>query len=382
MSVAGPTSFSCPHCAVNYPFKAALVGKAIRCKACQGVFRLRSDGLAERVVEAVAPVVATSSSGASAPPAPAAPEESKERSRSGRLLVTAKQDDLRKQMAASLAESMGKALESGAVKAEEKKAKTDSFAKTPEGQKRSRKVILTGEGERAAENDRRWLLGSLAALVVIIALIWVLNHENSREKAVDAYVSEVSARDNVYGKRAQAIVNRAWIIAPALNRPAVDPVIGADNPTFSAIITIPASALAPLVKLKGHRFYRDLGLWAEPANLAKIQSKTLSGTPASTVLKSLANGGLDDDNLAILDQLLHGEPSPTAKDTLAKLIDDLPPKIKICRVHGTQGSSLIDIGGGYRIRSGPFTGTLVAFEGPGWSGEWRMLDFTLAQPGH
>ncbi len=382
MSLVGPTSFSCPHCVANYPFKAALVGKAIRCKSCQGVFRLRPDGLAERVMEAPAPAASGSGSGVTSAPPPPAPELAKDNARSGRLQVTSQQDDLRKQMAANLAESMGKALESDAVKAEEKKTKTGAQGKTSEGKKRSGKVILTGEGERAAENDQRWLLGGLAALVVLIGLIWVLTRENSREQAVDAFTAEVPTSDNVYGKRAQAIVNRAWIIAPALNRPGVDPIIGADNPIFSTISTIPASALAPLVKLKGQRFYRDLGLWIEPANLPKVKSKALSGTPASAVLKNLANGGLDDDGLAILDQLLHGEPSPATKDILERLVDDLPPKIRICRVHGAQGSSLIDIGGGYRIRSGPFTATLVAFEGPGWSGQWRVLDFTLAQPGH
>ena len=54
-------TFPCPHCGQVYPLKPVLVGKVVRCTACKNPFRLREDGIADRIE------VADSSSGANTP---------------------------------------------------------------------------------------------------------------------------------------------------------------------------------------------------------------------------------------------------------------------------------------------------------------------------
>ena len=54
------TTFACPHCAAIYPLKPVLIGRAVRCTTCRNPFRLRPDGVADKVVE-VAPGATTRS---------------------------------------------------------------------------------------------------------------------------------------------------------------------------------------------------------------------------------------------------------------------------------------------------------------------------------
>ncbi|TVR17454.1 MAG: hypothetical protein EA401_00435 [Planctomycetota bacterium] len=47
-------TFNCPHCGAVYPFKPALVNRAVRCSACKEPFRLQANGAAEKVNVAAA----------------------------------------------------------------------------------------------------------------------------------------------------------------------------------------------------------------------------------------------------------------------------------------------------------------------------------------
>ena len=42
-------TFVCPHCGHTYPFKPALIDKAVRCTTCKNAFRLGADGIAAKV---------------------------------------------------------------------------------------------------------------------------------------------------------------------------------------------------------------------------------------------------------------------------------------------------------------------------------------------
>ncbi|MCS6969674.1 MAG: hypothetical protein RMM29_07695 [Planctomycetota bacterium] len=73
-----PESFACPWCGARYPFKPALVGKAVRCPACKNAFQLQADGSVRRV-QVAAPAATGAASGSAAaapapPPAAAAPK--------------------------------------------------------------------------------------------------------------------------------------------------------------------------------------------------------------------------------------------------------------------------------------------------------------------
>ena len=42
-------TFVCPYCAASYPRKPVLVGRAVRCTTCKNAFRLREDGIADKI---------------------------------------------------------------------------------------------------------------------------------------------------------------------------------------------------------------------------------------------------------------------------------------------------------------------------------------------
>ncbi len=42
-------TFACPYCAASYPRKPVLVGRAVRCTTCKNAFRLREDGIADKI---------------------------------------------------------------------------------------------------------------------------------------------------------------------------------------------------------------------------------------------------------------------------------------------------------------------------------------------
>ena len=160
-------TFACPHCGASYPRKPVLVGRAVRCTTCKNAFRLREDGIADKVemdpvpappapvtpapeapvaarpapaplpspeapVKPGAPKLATGwglNLEVEEPPAPAAPvgpppaairsplpKEVAPTRKSERM--TAQQLDARRAMSATLASSMTEALKSEAVKRE------------------------------------------------------------------------------------------------------------------------------------------------------------------------------------------------------------------------------------------------------------------------
>lgn len=69
-------TFACPHCGASYPRKPVLVGRAVRCTTCKNAFRLRDDGIADKVeMDAPAPAAAQPAAPAPQPvtPPPAVP---------------------------------------------------------------------------------------------------------------------------------------------------------------------------------------------------------------------------------------------------------------------------------------------------------------------
>src|SRR4051812_22101468 len=48
-------TFKCPHCGMSYPVKPVLIGRTVRCTSCKLAFRLREDGIADKVEAEVPP---------------------------------------------------------------------------------------------------------------------------------------------------------------------------------------------------------------------------------------------------------------------------------------------------------------------------------------
>jgi hypothetical protein len=79
-------TFVCPYCSASYPRKPVLVGRAVRCTTCKNAFRLREDGIADKIEMAEAapaqpPAPSVAAPAPIQPPAPiptSVPKESRE----------------------------------------------------------------------------------------------------------------------------------------------------------------------------------------------------------------------------------------------------------------------------------------------------------------
>ncbi len=420
-------TFDCPHCGAKYPLKPVLIGKTVRCTACKNAFRLREDGIADKVAPSAA-------AGVSAPPTPAAPltatksvtvspaptkptiEPTPNQPQSARLQIstpkaglTRQQLEARKAMSESLKATMDDALgleeleaadatpgkpgtERQAKAGTERKGKSSAFLKSV-GQKTGKKpgktpAILTNEGEREAANSRRWLAGLVVTIVVVGLLLMAALHKNERSAAVAAFTVELPSRDLRYGARLEAIQARAWVntITPFIDLPA---------PRISSQHDIPATSLEPLRRLKGLTYVATAERWVTPevaAGLAKVpaagQEKIDTKLErdgaiqitAKTLRKELSAANLGDDEMTIV-MLLLTQPSASAEASkLAALVTQGNlPTIHWCTVSGRKGMYVIDTGQGYHTSTADYLGILVSFSGDGWPCGWRFMTLAAAK---
>jgi hypothetical protein len=132
--------------------------------------------------------------------------------------MTKAQEDARRAMAESLRSSMGEALKAEAVQAEadaagdapqKPGAKSDrkrpsGLFKPPKDPKKAGKgpAILTGEGEREAEIQRRWWIAGAVAVAAVALLVFLFTRTGERTDALRAFTAELPAKDNRYGAAA------------------------------------------------------------------------------------------------------------------------------------------------------------------------------------
>ena len=405
-------TFVCPHCGQQYPLKPVLVGKVVRCTACKQAFKLRMDGIADKVE----PVAST-------PSAPTAPTEARSgeqgnagdnagqtktpppaSSRSGGKTLTQGQIEARRQMAESLRAAVGDALkneEAAAPATLEKpgKPKTERTAKpgstTEAGGERKRSdrkptssflkpkdpklagkgpAVLTGEGEREAANDRRWWLTLVIALVVVSGLVFAATRTGGQTAALQAFTEVVPAQDNRYGARLEAIQARAW-------QPQIAAFVDLPSPRLSGVREIPGATLdQTLAPLKGLTWVPTAKRWTapdkvdwllnqlkdEPKNLvARIDRAGIVVVTADQLERALAAATLSETEIALIQTLIT---SPLG----AKLRDGNAPTIRWCSLSGRDGTLLFDPGQGYKTRTTDYQGILAQFQGEGWPSEWRI----------
>ena len=423
-------TFDCPHCGAKYPLKPVLIGKTVRCTSCKNAFRLREDGLADKVetpptarvtapapvpvpAPAPAPVAAAPVAAAPAAPRPVtpaapAPAKKPEDPPSARLQTTTpkagltrQQLEARKAMADSLKATMDDALGLDEVEppaaasgkpGTERKSKpgTERSSKSSNINPASKKpgkspAILTNEGEREAANSRRWLIGGILVALVVGLLIMVASREDERSAAVAAFTAELPANERRYGARIEAIQARGWIadITPFIDLPA---------PRLSSQRQIPAASLEPLTKLKGLTYVAVAERWVTPGVAAwlakqppaaketfetKLERDGAIQVTVKSLRKALAAANLGDDEMTIVMRLLT---QPTATANAPKFAELLAqgrlPTIHWCTVSGRKGLYLIDPGQGYRTETADYQGFLMSFSGEGWPSGWRFM--TLA----
>ena len=405
-------TFDCPHCGAKYPVKPVLIGKTVRCTSCKNAFRLRGDGIADKVeMTAAAPASAPVSVAQAAEPPKAAPrpDPKTESPPTSRLNVptpkagmTVQQVAAQKAMSDNLKAAMGDALgldepepetpeksaKPGTERvANERKSKSSSFQKTAGKKPGKSPAILTNEGEREAANSRRWLMGFIGVIVVFGLIFWAANHQNERVAAVAAFTTELPASATRYGARIEAIRARAW-----LND--ITAFIDLPSPRISSEREIPSASLEPLAKLTGLTYVASASRWVAPETAAwlakqpaipsdKLNAKferdgTIQVTLAA-LRKELSAANLGDDEMTIVLAMLTQPSTGSAVKFGELLTSGHLPTIRWCTVSGRGGTYIFDRGQGYGYPVADYRGVLVSFAGEGWPTGWRFMTLAIAK---
>jgi hypothetical protein len=455
-------TFACPHCGATYPRKPVLVGRAVRCTTCKNAFCLREDGIADAVslgdppvaqpeaqtaapatpkpAEPTAPQPVPKPTANTPPPAnnpppklstgwgidlsvevedpaPIAAENSPAVARETESLakspsapppnstrklerLTARQMDARREMAATLATSMGEALKSESVKREEKSAKSKVSTEGKVG--KIGPAVLTGQGVTEARESKKFILYSLVAIIVIAALWWLIFTNSPQQAALAAFTIEVDTQRIRSGQRIQAIQERAWLVGLPPAQIGVPPVIdmhdarigaarsislAAGAPAFASIkdlvpvepgpVWVPADRVAELEQYRSEDqkekdfiatvLKREKVAVSHPALLQKIQELT----------------GMNADDVQIIDLFLRGRTSTTATEGHNDIVKrwiagDIPAKCEIIRFSGNKGLMLLSRGQTYKTNEVTYEGQLLRFVGQGWPEEWKILTLSTA----
>jgi hypothetical protein len=398
------TTFQCPHCQATYPLKPVLVGKVVRCTSCKNPFRLGPDGVAVKV-DGTAAIPAKPQ--VPAPPAKAAADpQPPTRRQSERIALSGKQVDQRKAMADSLSTAMGDALRAEAAAqtadgAQAGKPPTDRKARSARlgaegGKRKPGPAALTGEGEREAANLRQWALGAVAVVALLGLLGWLLTYDGPRRQALDDFTAVVPAQDNFYGRRAEAIVARAWPTAAYPGAPGVAPFIDLPKARLGRVQSAPGTALADARdRIKDLTWIDPPGLWvnlaadgrriaaAAPGREAFLReaarSKLIVLDPAG-LRRALVSNGRDELVAQVAVAVVAGERTAGRSDLGALLAAKPPERVECCTFEGASGLVLIDTGSGYQTRERPFRGVMVRFIGEGWPQGWRVLELEATAP--
>jgi hypothetical protein len=324
-------TFACPHCGASYPRKPVLVGRAVRCTTCKNAFRLREDGVADKVeMDAPAPAQPTPAPAVPTPgpaPAPSAPAPSPKPEIAGKPgapklastgwgldldveveepakaakaaaaapavkseppppaavksplpkdgparkseRMTAQQQEARRSMAATLASSMSEALKSEAVKREEQGVKSKAKVEGRVG--KIGPAVLTGQGVEEAKSNRLLLVGSLGVLLVLGGLYWLVFTDSPERAGLSAFTAEVAPARIRSGERVPTIQARAWLTGLPPAFVGVPPLIDLRDARFGSTRTINLTAAKELfASLKGLVPVEPGPVWVPPERLAAV----------------------------------------------------------------------------------------------------------------
>jgi hypothetical protein len=420
-------TFACPHCGVSYPVKPVLIGRTVRCTTCKQAFRLREDGIADKVVADVPPPQPTAPApafGVVPPPTPApqpaaapafvvvppaAPAPTPARpatATSGRIETSRikgrelneQQREARRTLAANLTTAATEALRAESVKREEaheKKKVSDRLAKAAKAARPTGKdgqvgdigpAVLTDTGGKEHRNNLVWMGGCLGFLVLVGLIVWLSRMTSAEERALTTYTAEVPKERSRYGERLVAIQERALLRnAP----PLVD--TGSLHVHASRRVKIGLAKKA-LEDVKGMKFLGTPPVWAK-AELAgsvrsqwnprfdtrsmveKLNANERLVVDEATVKKGFLDAGLDAEAFDLYMTLVRGRPTPDHVATVERIQNgEVPDAIEIAAFNGSHGLLLVERGREYRTKPVSYEGRLIRFIGSGWDDTWKILD--------
>lgn len=309
---------------------------------------------------------------------------------------TEQMEAARAKIAADLAAVAAKAANSETAKREERKSERipkvgSGAAAKPgsDGKQRTRKIVLTDEGMRLHRERLMWVVGSVVAVGVIVLLMMVFSFRSGIRAELDAYTAPVAdTRFMAYGSAVRA---RAWLAATPSQPGGTAIALDLSDAEFTAQRTIDMAPLKDaLAQLKGLRPLPGTGMWVAPADATKAAT-AIAAAPGESPVKALARTriravelsawaaklGLDDEDRAVVLDLVAGTPSKDGIDIPRRILDDgeVPEKLLVRAFSGRKGDLRLDLGPPpYKAFSGPYRGLMLRIEGVGWPASWKVLE--------
>jgi len=420
-------SFPCPHCEAMYPVKPVLVGRPVRCTQCKNVFRLREDGIADKVgggdeeAEGAGAAVqappgqpsaaerAAAARVGSGPPSAsleavgvdAGSEPPDRRSKTSRL--EARREEMRRSMAANLSDAASKALESESARRSSEAAKRESGKQAGSVGDIS-PAVLTDYGNDEARNNRRWAVGLVACLLVGLMVGWVSLVVGPERRALQVFTEPDPTWEPT--TRIQSQQRRAWLFDRTM--PVILNLDEAELGRDYRIEMEPARALFQ-GRLADHVLMPGHGLWVgedrvaaaraaladAPSGLCPVRTLAQHGiqaVPTYALDDLLVEGGMNDQHAALVRYLVEGTTGLDGRNWIREQFTEgtVPRALEIVEFHGDDGRRLTKEGQNrYGSEEGlTYRGRLMRFDG--WSGpmgnkadvsQWHLLDVQVAHHG-
>ena len=388
-------TFNCPHCDKEYPNKASLIGRKVRCSKCKDVFQLQGDGTAVKIELIV-----------KRPEAPQqAAAEAANTSRTTALAqeLTRRQKQQVKKGITKRLEKNRNALRDAAMEAvaqvgeEQERAKVERKKESSSRLPSSVKVHLSGPVQKSTGRPMVLLLSTLLVLAVLVGLL--LAEDTPQRIALDAFAQTIEDEYYAYPLRMDGYRKRMWLYSR--DGVALPPlIVNADSATFDEPVEVKWSDLVAVSQkhLGGMSLMRQFAIWVSSDKqamveqlwaeyqqkhvfssfLALLKQRNINYMHCSEYPKILADNGFSDLSIYVASLLLAGTSDASGTECrdyglISSLTAD---NAEFHLLHGKRSMELIEKGNEYSIAmSGAFSGIVVGFTGiVGEPDEWRVLD--------
>ncbi|TVR14741.1 MAG: hypothetical protein EA401_03875 [Planctomycetota bacterium] len=361
----------CPHCGESYPYRDNLLDRAVRCRSCQGLFRVFADCSSE-------PVIANRTL-----PPRQGPEHnlapSPQRKRSA---VRARTKVVRNhELVQAMSRSMANAMEQAAARSLPTAVQSRKAAST------SPREVTPTHGNYLQEHRRvgwLWVTAFTLAAVCIFGIITLIFSASPQEHALRDF-NRVSNDQRVPQQRIAAMREQAWT-----GTAAVQPIIGLRRADIGATRSYALPDMAHIRSLLGN-------MQALPYYPLYVPQDMLQQAQDLLAQQGLANDGPLSEVQELLEQSMEVvsvehiarmiDHLPTHADvrmiitgvlsephsTLAHdLLDNPPESIEVARFRGDDGRLLLPSG---ELRRSSYQGLLMRAFGDAeqWDNQWRVF---------
>ncbi|NRA37071.1 MAG: hypothetical protein HRU15_02935 [Planctomycetes bacterium] len=408
------STFNCPHCNATYPVLPTLYGRAVRCSSCKNPFRLRGDGVVEKV--------GAKASGDK--PKTRRPERSEEEKNELTASFLQKSEDKKqeqkkqrvkgpdKKSINELRKSVSGALKDAAehVISEEKTEKKRGTARISKKKvdKDSISAVLNNQGENEHKLRRGILLVAVLFCVALYIALQMYLSETEQEQALRAYSAQTDSTNA--RERHRVYLNRNWMFTYDGKRSPLiilDTEHGNLGEVYDLDLTVPTTLVQDM--LTGLSDLPELAMWIDKNKIQEAQiiwaekkmnpplsnfysalkKKNINFVTYVEFVDALKSKGVDDEAILMYSMMLAGTTDERGSNTLAEkiLIGNGPMRCEVANVTGTDGREFALSAANkeaYRsVRS--YRGNVIRFVSEFWEPEWRIFlmersDYTYQNP--